>query len=96
MTFAFPAFHEHILPGAHTVEAVEAAMRKAGWQDIRRHGSTVIAKVGLNLFSFGETVAITLAPGHAVFRSTCILATQCLDWGKNRRNIDTLLAALRG
>lgn len=96
MTFAFPAFHEHILSGAHTAEAVEAAMRKAGWQDIRHQGSTVIGKVGLNIFSFGETVAITLAPGHAVFRSACRLPTQCLDWGKNRRNIDKLLAALRG
>jgi hypothetical protein len=96
MTFSFPAFHEQILPGAHTAEAVEAAMRKAGWQDIRHHGGTVICKIGLNIFSFGETMAITLAPGHAVLRSTCILATQCLDWGKNRRNIDKLVSVLGG
>lgn len=96
MTFSFPAFHEQILPGAHSIEAVEAALRKVGWQNIQRQGDTVICRIGMNLYSFGETLDIVLAPGYAVLRSACILPTQCLDWGKNRRNIEKLVAILRG
>lgn len=94
MTFAFPAYHEATLPGIKTVEAVEAGMRSAGWSNIQRQGSTISCKVGFNLWSFGETMVITLASNHAVLRSTCILPTQCVDWGKNRRNVQKLLAAL--
>ncbi len=94
MTFAFPAYHETTVPGFKTAEAIEAGMRKAGWREVQRQGSTITCKVGFNLWSFGETMAITLAPTHAVLRSTCILPTQCVDWGKNRRNVQKLLAVL--
>ena len=94
MSFAFPAFHEARLPGAFDAEAVETAMRLLGWGSIRRDGSSVACKVALNLWSFGETVAVTVAPDHVLLRSACVMPTQCIDWGKNRRNVEALRAAL--
>ena len=94
MSFAFPAFHEARLPGAFDAEAVETAMRRLGWGSIRRDGSSVACKVALNLWSFGETVAVTVAPDHVLLRSACVMPTQCIDWGKNRRNVEALRAAL--
>lgn len=94
MTFAFPAFHETRMAGAFDVAAVEAAMRQLRWSEIRREYGSVIGKVGFNLWSFGETVTATLAPDHVVLRSTCMLPTQCFDWGKNRRNVEALRVAL--
>ena len=94
MSFAFPAFHETRLPGAFDAEAVETAMRRLGWGSIRRDGSSVACKVALNLWSFGETVTATPAAGYLLLRSTCVMPTQCLDWGKNRRNVEALQAAL--
>ena len=94
MSFAFPAFHEARLPGAFDAEAVETAMRRLGWGSIRRDGSSVACKVALNLWSFGETVAVTVAPDHVLLRSACVMPTQCIDWGKNRRNDEALRAAL--
>lgn len=95
MTFAFPAFHENRLAGTFDAEAVESAMRQLRWSDIHRDGGSVVGKVGFNVWSFGETVTATLAPDHVVLRSTCVLPTQCIDWGKNRRNVEALQAALK-
>ena len=94
MSFAFPAFHEARLPGAFDAEAVETAMRRLGWGSIRRDGSSVACKVALNLWSFGETVTVTLARDHLMLRSACVMPTQCFDWGKNRRNVEALRTAL--
>lgn len=96
MTLAFPAYHEDMLPGTPTAERVETAMRQAGWRSIQRRDATLTCKVGFNVWSFGETMTITLAPDHVVLRSSCILPTQCVDWGKNRRNVEKLKAALAG
>ena len=54
----------------------------------------VKSQVGFNLWSFGETVTATPAAGYLLLRSTCVMPTQCLDWGKNRRNVEALQAAL--
>ena len=94
MSFAFPAFHEARLPGMFSAAAVEAAMQRLGWSDVRRDADVVTGKVGFNLWSFGETVTATPAAGYLLLRSTCVMPTQCLDWGKNRRNVEALQAAL--
>ena len=94
MSFAFPAFHEARLPGMLGATAVEAAMQRLGWSDIRRDAGAVTGKVSFNLWSFGETVTATPAAGYLLLRSTCVMPTQCLDWGKNRRNVEALQAAL--
>ena len=94
MTFAFPAFYETRMAGAFDVAAVEAAMRQLRGSEIRREHGSVIGKVGFNLWSFGETVTATPAAGYLLLRSTCVMPTQCLDWGKNRRNVEALQAAL--
>lgn len=96
MTIAFPAFHQTLLPGAHTPAAVAAAMQRAGWTLVQQNEDRITGKVGLNLWSFGETVTATLADGRVTLRSACVLPTQCFDWGKNRRNVDALARALRG
>ncbi len=94
MSFAFPAFHEARLPGMFSAAVVEVAMQRLGWSDVRRDAGVVTGKVGFNLWSFGETVAVTVAPDHVLLRSACVMPTQCIDWGKNRRNVEALRAAL--
>jgi len=50
------------------------------------------ASTGMNLTSYGEDLMIAITPtvkGSAVrIRSECSLATQLVDWGKNKKNID--------
>lgn len=94
MTFAFPAFHEMVLERAHTVESIEAAMRRSGWNSIQQTPTGASCAVSFNIWSFGEKVEVTCDASHTVLRSSCVWPTQCLDWGKNRRNLEMLVAAL--
>lgn len=94
MTFAFPAFHEEILERDHTSDNIEAAMRRNGWKGIQKTATGIRCAVSFNLWSFGETIEVTCEDRRTVLRSNCILPTQCMDWGKNRRNITNLVAAL--
>ena len=96
MTFAFPAFHEATVAKAHTAESIEAAMRRVGWNSIQQTTEGVSCAVPLTIWSFGERVLVTREEGRIVLRSSCVLPTQCMDWGKNRRNIQSLVAALEG
>lgn len=47
---------------------------------------------GMNLASYGEDLMIAVMPtvkGSAVrIRSECSMATQVVDWGKNKKNIE--------
>lgn len=94
MTFAFPAFHEMVLERAHTLESIEAAMRSSGCDSIQQTPTGVRGAVPFNLWSFGEKVEVTCDDSRTVLRSSCVWPTQCLDWGKNRRNLQKLVAAL--
>ena len=94
MTFAFPAFHEMVLERAHTVESIEAAMRRSGWNRIEQTPTGMRGAVPFNVWSFGEKVEVTCDGSRTVLRSSCVWPTQCLDWGKNRRNLEKLAAAL--
>jgi hypothetical protein len=53
----------------------------------------------MNLMSWGETVEawISHGPQGAVvrLRSKCALPTQVIDWGKNRKNVERIVEALR-
>ena len=94
MTFAFPAFHERVLERDHTLESIEAAMRRSGWKSIQQTANGVRCAVSFNVWSFGETIEVTREAARTVLRSSCVLPTQCLDWGKNQRNITKLVDAL--
>ncbi|MCD9088426.1 hypothetical protein [Stenotrophomonas sp. SY1] len=94
MTFAFPAFHETIVSGVHTPASVAAAMRRSGWARVQEQKESVTCRVGFSAWSFGETITASFASGRLALRSSCILPTQCIDWGKNRRNILHLLDVL--
>lgn len=72
---------------------VEQALATVGWEVIERSNERFVAKVPLSGFSWGERLHVDLADGHAVIRSACY-PFQVIDWGKNRRNVETFVAAL--
>jgi hypothetical protein len=48
--------------------------------------------VGVNFWSWGEQVSVEIdREGTVQIESRCRLPTQCLDWGKNQRNVDAFL-----
>ncbi|MGH7132924.1 MAG: hypothetical protein ACREJO_13370 [Phycisphaerales bacterium] len=99
MTFAFPAFHEERIeaPAELTVGDVLAALAAIGLSgSASADGATVRSSSGLNMWSWSEKLIVERAgPTTLRVRSECALSTQCVDWGKNARNVRKIIAAIR-
>ena len=68
------------------------AFKNLGWEYLGEiDGRKWNAHVGWNWRSWGERVTVEVdGVERLVLRSRCNLKTQCIDWGKNRRNIHRL------
>ena len=56
-------------------------------------------KHGMSFTSWGENITVALSPAgtdqtSVLVRSECALPTQIFDWGKNRKNVDSLIQYL--
>lgn len=60
--------------------------------------TSLVGKVGFSMASYGETITVDVAPTAAGSRVTVTskptVGFQLVDWGKNRRNIEQVIAAL--
>lgn len=79
--------------------AVYQAFASAGLTSVRGGGGTMYGSVPFGWRSWGENVSATIGfgPRGAVvtLHSECAMPTQLLDWGKNRKNIERVVEALR-
>ena len=59
----------------------------------------MMGKSGMSLFSWGENMSITIEDnGNVTIKSECVLPTQIIDWGRNKkvvRKIFSVLEAIR-
>ena len=101
MAFGFPAYHEETitLPLAVTHDWIAHACHAAGFSRpfYSADASAAVWRCSssVSLASWGEEVAITwLAPNAIRIRSQCSMPTQCVDWGRNARNVQTLVRTL--
>ena len=101
MAFGFPAYHQEdvTLPYAITHDWVVYACQISGlgaarWAQAPTGGMWLVTS-NASLMSWGETMTVTpLAPTVVRVRSECGLPTQCIDFGKNERNVKKLVQAL--
>jgi len=104
MVFGFPAWHSVTLPYAITAEVIEATLVKLGCRLLGCSGNKWVFKKDINTSSakellltgnyFGEVITITLRQDSTTIHCECGLKTQCLDFGKNRRTVNAVIAAL--
>lgn len=71
-----------------------SALEQCGFR-VQHAGETSIrARATLNLWSFGETIDVLIGSFGTDtivdITSSCVLPTQILDWGKNRKNVRRL------
>lgn len=98
MAFGFPAYHEVTLrdwpSGVDLPLSMMNTLRTLGWgPNFDPNGIT--ASSGATLKSFGEKITITISEGTIEkIRSECSLPTQCFDHGKNKQNVEKILAEL--
>jgi hypothetical protein len=100
MAFGFPAYHteQYTLPDSQfdPHELVVEALLDLGWSITEESERVIRASTRVNLWSWGERVTITFrARGRVTVTSECALVTQCLDWGKNRSNVNAFLKRLK-
>lgn len=72
------------------VLAIEAA-KKLGWNINYTSETGFIAFTGFSLSSWSEEVQVKIDGDHANLKSECT-GSQMVDWGKNKKNIERLLA----
>lgn len=81
---------------AQRVCHVVAALPKAA--GVALNPPYVTASIGTGLWSWGEKILVQLSEvpgGSAVrIRSECVFPLQLVDYGKNRRNVEQIVAGL--
>ena len=100
MTFGFPAYHtETYAPsgdGADIRASVKSTLQAVSWSIRNEFPDRIEASISFNFRSWGENVVVTFLPNGTVsVTSSCVLPTQCFDWGKNKANVETFMAELK-
>jgi hypothetical protein len=101
MAFGFPAYHTdryEVAPeaSARLGTVVRAALEALPWSVKEDRPDRLVASTGLGMRSWGEKVTIEFISEDSIsITSTCALPTQCLDWGKNKANVELLMAEIR-
>ncbi len=99
MAFGFPAYaidNQNLSADCTTLRsAVRDALSALGWNYEATDSNTFIAQIPLSLFSWGERLTVSFTEdGTIKAKSEGILATQFIDWGKNKRNIKMFFSQL--
>jgi len=102
MPFAFPAYHEEywapdVLPDRELVLAVAQALN---WRLVIEPTGPIgwrwRFEASLNFWSWGEIVILEPQLDNSLYvRSSCVLFTQCFDWGRNKQNVQQLRTMLQ-
>lgn len=102
MTFGFPAYHEASFetPLPLTDGWIAHVCGVLGWAfkgAVQRvpYGKVWRIEESLSMSSWGCNIEVRMVgPARVHVRSECALPTQCVDWGKNARNVRALETAL--
>lgn len=92
MTFGFPAYavdqRQFGLEGRRMTDAIMNALAALNWRCESVSHDEIVAKISVNIFSWGERLRVRVEEdGTVTARSEGVVPTQCIDWGKNRRNV---------
>jgi len=96
MSFGFPAYHTEKYSPKIKDENIRETVRKTlediSWTIREETANKILASTSMNMRSWGEKIHINfLTDGSISVTSKCALPTQCVDWGKNKKNINYLL-----
>jgi hypothetical protein len=96
MAFGFPARHSEDyvceIPGANLRVLVRRALQVLAWSIKEESYGRIVASSSMNLVSWGEKIEIEFLSNTEIsVTSKCLLPTQWIDWGQNKRNIKKLI-----
>ena len=90
---------EVALPPEKAEAALYEAFLAAGIQGVRGGGGVMQGTLPMSMSSYGESIDATIAHGPhgavVAMQSRCALPTTLFDLGRNRKNLEKIVAALR-
>ena len=100
MAIGFPAKYtiqkEHALKNFQALaDVVNEAFTALGWKNLKedQERGQIIAQIpATGSLTLGELCKVQYTSTHFILESRCILFTQFVDFGKNKRNIKSLLS----
>lgn len=102
MSFGFPAYHKETIVLEQNLEfdavfqALKSTITALSWTLAHTTEDKIYAKAKINWLSWGEDISIRIAQDKSiVIESKCILPTQCIDLGKNKKNVEKFKAQLK-
>lgn len=82
-------------PAPQFMRRAAEAMRRLGWEVLRAEDSFVEGNLGMTIWSWGEDISIRqVSQDQVEVASRSKLVTQIIDFGRNRKNVEKLLAAI--
>jgi hypothetical protein len=98
MAFGVPARHHQRERYRRTSDELQRLARDAvgdlKWTVLRDEPGLIEVRVRINFWSWGELVAIQLGDGFVDVLSRCRAPSQCIDWGRNERNVEAFFARM--
>jgi len=101
MELRFPAYHtEKYSPQsskpAELHVAVQIALKALSWPISEEDHNRIIVALKMNVWSWGETILISFLPDNSIsVTSRCAFPLQCIDWGKNKVNVERFMEEFR-
>lgn len=92
MAIGFPAYCKErkalIVSEDEAKIAAISALEKMHASEIGLHPFALDYKTQGTYLTMGERIYVNITPTEIIIRSECLLITQFIDFGKNKRNID--------
>lgn len=77
------------------LENLSEILKEYNWRIDSLSDRNLTLTTGTSFFSWGERIVIEkLSQSMLSITSECKLVTQIIDWGKNKRNVEKVLALL--
>ncbi|MFT0211791.1 DUF1499 domain-containing protein [Pseudomonas sp. F1_0610] len=78
------------------MQALKSTVTALNWKTAHIAETKIYAKAKVNWLSWGEDISIYVMPDTSIqIESKCILPTQCIDLGKNKKNVEKFKAQLQ-
>ena len=99
MAFGFPAYSQLVVTYGkdddELSKLVYLTIESLNWKILTDEAHYMTGKTINGTLSFGERIYIEIKEGKVGFRSECVIPTQCVDFGKNKKNVELFFSAMK-
>lgn len=75
-------------------QSIEFAFKQLSWNIVSSSAHKIEGHTSLSLSSWGESIIIDISDTKVIIESKCV-GNQLFDWGKNKKNVESLLEQIK-